>query len=151
MEQNAPNSENWWTIVFENVRFPPTVMGISVLTSAPVTGLEPHLRDWLLNFSTCRGVTRKAPAEECEANAKALMDFLLEHRSSVLAGIAANLGTHGFEPESTFRDWFQAMQRIAEISETMVGHCAWSAPFGGRENKVREHALRMERFLDSLE
>jgi len=144
------DSKLWWPIVFESHTFPPTLMGISILTSLP-GHLTPSAERWILELAACAEVRRKAPAKDCETHARDAMDFMLDHRAAVLEAITKNLGTYGFEAPTTYRDWMMALQAIAETAAASKGDCYWAAPPPeGQVGKARENAARLESFLDGL-
>jgi len=119
-------------ITFQGEIFPATLMGISILE--PVLDvIDDELGDWLWKLSNCRGVTKRAAAEQCARCARLAVDLLLEHRQRVLDGIRDRLQPHDFEPETTCRDWLLALQRIAELSDVAEGECIWSAPSHARD------------------
>lgn len=121
------DERDWRPITFQGVTFPATLMGISILE--PVLDItDEELGVWLWRFPICCGVSKSAPAERCARCAKRVVDVLLEERQRVLDGIEERLAPHGFEPESTYRDWIVALQRIAELSRVARGDCIWSAP-----------------------
>ncbi len=54
-----------------------------------------------------------------------------------LAGITQRLGPHGFDAETTYRDWLHALEQIAQLSVTAGnGECVWSAPSHPRDHFV---------------
>lgn len=74
---------------------------------------------------------------------------MLEQRQRVLDGIRDRLGSYGFEPEETYRDWITAFQQIIKLSKDTDGDCSWSAPEHPDDPyKGREGA---ERFLKALD
>jgi hypothetical protein len=121
------NEQDWRPITFQGVRFPATLMGISILE--PVLGItDEELGGWLWRLPICNGVAKSAPAEKCARCAQQAADLMLEQRTRVLDGIRERLAPHGFDPDTTYRDWITALQRIAELSRATVGDCMWSAP-----------------------
>jgi hypothetical protein len=146
------DSNDWRSITFEGVTFPPTLMGISVLASIldlvlPVE--DDELCGWLHSVRVCCGITKRAPATLCHSCAIRARDLMLEHRAAVLAGITSNLGPHRFDADTTFRDWIAALQRISELAAAADGDCSWSAPLHpGDKYKTAADA---ERFLDALD
>jgi hypothetical protein len=74
--------------------------------------------------------------------------LMLEQRQRVLDGIRDRLAPHGFDPETTYRDWLVALQRIAELSATAEGECLWSAPAHPRDTLKSEADVR--HFIDTL-
>jgi hypothetical protein len=123
----ALDAQNWRPITFQGVVFPPTLMGISILE--PVLGIRDRdLIDWVWGLDTCRGTTKSAPADWCLRCAQQTVDLLLENRQRVIDGIKDRLGSHGFDPEGTYRDWILAFQRIVELSAAADEECFWSAP-----------------------
>ena len=126
--------QDWRPITFQGVTFPATLMGISILE--PVLGItDEDFGDWLSQLQICRGVTKSAPAERCARCARQAADLLLEQRQRVLDGIRDRLTPHGFDAESTYRDWIVALQRIAELSRAASGDCSWSAPSHPKDMK----------------
>src|SRR5436190_5762621 len=121
------SEKDWRPITFQGVTFPATLMGISILE--PVLGItDKDLGEWLWRLPICCGVTKSAPAERCGRCAQRATDLMLEQRQRVLDGIRDRLAPHGFDAESTYRDWMVALQRIAELSRVASGDCSWSAP-----------------------
>jgi hypothetical protein len=119
---------DWRPITFQGVTFPATLMGASTLQPA-LDIKDEEFGSWLWHLTTCRGVTKSAPAEKCARCAQKAVNLMLEHRLRVLDGIRDCLASHGFEPEATYRDWIAAFQRIAELSRVSDGsECVWSAP-----------------------
>jgi hypothetical protein len=107
-------------------------MGISVLE--PVLGItDEGLGDWLWRLPNCCGWEKRAAAERCARCSRQAADLMLEKRQQVLAGILDRLAPHGFDPETTYRDWLLALERIAELSEAADGECVWSAPSHPRD------------------
>jgi hypothetical protein len=134
-------------ITFQSVTFPATLMGASVLD--PVLDItDDELADWLLRFTTCRGVTKRAPSETCARCAQRLIDLMLEQRQRVLDGIRDRLVPHGFEVEDTYRDWIMAFQQIVKLSTAANGDCVWSAPLHP-DDRLRSSA-DAERFVRRL-
>jgi len=123
----AFNDYEFRPITFQGVTFPATLMGISILE--PVLGIaDEDFGDWLWRLPICCGVTKSAPADRCARCAQQAADLILENRQKILAAIREHLGPHGFDAESTYRDWLLALQRIAELSHAASGDCVWSAP-----------------------
>jgi hypothetical protein len=137
----------WRPITFEGTTFPPTLMGISVLGSI-LPEEDDELEDWLRAIRHCSGVTKRATAEQCRACADRAMHRMTEHREAVLAGIEERLGPHGFDATTTFRDWMDALRRIAEIAGGSRSACEWSAP--GYASDPLGTPEKRQRFLDSL-
>lgn len=73
---------------------------------------------------------------------------MLEQRQTVLDGIKDRLVGHGFDPETTYRDWLLALQRIADLSEAASGVCVWSAPMHPRDRL--KSAADTQQFLDAV-
>jgi len=145
----------WRPITFQRVKFPATLMGVSVLLSVFDIDDEDFLGDWLWRLSNCRGVSKHAPAERCVECARRTVDLLLEHRQRVLDYIRKNSVPHGFDPEETYRDWLLAFQKIAELSSAAEGECVWSAPLHPRDPyktpaEVARGAKRTLKALDKL-
>jgi len=118
----------WRPITFQGVAFPATLMGVSILE--PVfewTFKERELIEWVSALQGCVGGSR-APADVCARCAQKIIDLMLENRQLLLDGIRDRLGPHGFDAETTYRDWIIAFQRIVELSATAEGDCVWSAP-----------------------
>lgn len=139
---------NFRPITFEGVTFPATLMGISILE--PVLGLRGvELGEWLWRLPVCCGVLKQAPAEHCARCAGQAAGLMLAQRQRVLEGIQARLAEHGFEPETTYRDWLLALQRIAKLSEAATGNCVWSAPAHPRDRI--QSAADARRLLDAVE
>ena len=142
------NEQDWTPITFQDVTFPATLMGISILE--PVLDIaDEELGEWLWRLPICRGVTKRAPAERCARCAQRAVDLMLEQRQLVLDGIRERLTPHGFDAESTYRDWVVALQRIAELSRAASGDCIWSAP--SHPNDKCKTAADAERFMAALE
>jgi hypothetical protein len=125
----ALDDYNWRQITFQGVTFPPTLMAISIL--------DPVL-----------GITKRAPAEQCARCARLAADLMLEHRQQVLDGIRDRLAEHGFDPETTYRDWLLALRRIAELSAAADADCVWSAPVHPRDPLKTESSV--QGFVDKL-
>jgi len=125
----ALNEQDFRPITFQGVTFPATLMGIDILMylAGEHFGEDSELAEWLLRLCVCRGVTKGAPAERCARCAQQTIDLMLEHRQRVLDDIQKCLAPHGFEVETTYRDWILALQRIVEISAATEGDCSWSA------------------------
>lgn len=114
-------------ITFQGVTFPATLMGVSILE--PVLGVrDREFIDWVWGLRVCCGRERSAPAEICARLAQRTVDLMLEHRQQVLDGVRERLAPHGFDPDTTFRDWIAAFQRIQSLSAGIEGDCVWSAP-----------------------
>lgn len=139
-------------ITFQGVIFPATLMGISILED--LLGVEDEdLGDWLWRLPICRGFPKRTAADRCVRCARRAADLMIEHRQQVLDGIQERLAPHGFDPETTYRDWILAMQRIAELSAATEGECVWwecvwSAPKHSRD-KLKTEA-DVQRLLDRL-
>lgn len=144
---------NFRPITFQGVTFPATLMGISVLLSVFDIADEDFLGDWIWRLSNCRGISKHASAEQCARCARQAADLMLEHRQAALDHIRKNLGSYGFEPEETYRDWLLALQRIIELSEIADNECVWSAPFHPRDpyKTPDELARAAKRFLKALD
>src|SRR4026207_1251479 len=97
-------------ITFQGVTFPATLMGISVLDSVLGT-MDEDLGEWLWRLPICRGFPKHAVADRCARSARQAADLLLEQRQLVLDDIRDRLAPHGFDPETTYRDWLVALQR----------------------------------------
>jgi hypothetical protein len=124
-------------ITFQGVTFPATLMGISVLE--PILGIKGEdLGDWLWRLPICKGFTKHASAKRCSRCASQAADLMLDCREQVLKGIRDRLAPQGFEPETTYRDWLMALQRIAELSASTEGECVWSAPSHARDTLKTE-------------
>ena len=137
----------WRPITVQGVTFPATVMGISVLGAVLRTADE-ELGNWLWRLRVCCGFTKSAPAEQCARCARQAAALMLDHRAQVLDGIRENLSEYGFDPETTYRDWLLALQRIAELSAAAEGDCHWSAPVHPRDTfKSEDDVLH---FLDNV-
>jgi hypothetical protein len=135
-------------ITFQGVTFPATLMGISILE--PVLGItDEDIADWLWRLPICCGVTKSAPADRCARCAQRAADLMLEQRQRVLDGIRDRLATHGFDSESTYRDWLLALQRIVELSTAASGDCFWSAPL--HPNDKYKTAADAKRLMDALD
>lgn len=137
----------WRRITFHGVTFPATLMGISVL-GAVLRIADEEMGDWLWRLRVCCGFTKSAPAEQCVRCARQAADLMLDHRAQVLDGIRENLSGYGFDPETTYRDWLTALQRIAELSAAAEGDCRWSAPTHPRDTFKSERDVL--HFLDNL-
>ena|SRR5947209_2380690 len=121
-------------ITFQGVTLPATLMGASILE--PVLAIKDHeFIDWVWGLRICCGRERSAPAEFCARLAQRSVDLMLEHRQQVLDGICERLGPHGFDPETTFRDWIVAFQRIHALSAGVQGDCVWSTPSHPKDMK----------------
>lgn len=134
-------------ITFQGVTFPATLMGISILE--PVLDItDEDLGDWLWRFPICRGFPKGAAADRCARCARQAVDLMLEQRQEVLDGILDRLAPHGFDPETTYRDWVVGLQRIVELSAMTDGECVWSAPAHPRDRvRSKDDVLR---FIDRL-
>jgi len=142
------NEKDWRPITFQGITFPATLMGVSILE--PVLGIsDEELSDWLWRLRICCGVTKSAPAERCARCAQQAVDLMLERRQQVLDGIRERLTPHGFDPESTYRDWIVAFQRIVELSRAESGACVWSAP--SHSNDPCKTAADATRMMAALE
>ena len=134
-------------ITFQGVTFPATLMGISVLE--PVLEIEDEdLADWLWRLPICCGFPKRAGAERCARCATQAVALLIEHRQQVLNGIRDRLAPHGFDAETTFRDWLLALQSIAELSAKSNGECVWFAPAHSRDKS--KSAAEARRFIERL-
>lgn len=123
----ALNEKQWRPITFQGVQFPATLMGIEVLeTILNIT--EEELGDWLWRLPICRGVTKRCPSERCARCAQKTIDLILEHRQRVLDGIRERLSPHGFDAETTYKDWIVSFQQIQDLSANAESECVWSAP-----------------------
>ena len=142
------DEKNWRPITFQGVTFPATLMGISVLESV-LDITDEELGVWLWRLPICRGVTKSAPAERCARCAQRAVDLMLEQRQRVLDGIRECLTPHGFDAESTYRDWIIALQRIVELSTAASGDCSWSAPM--HPDDKYKTAADVKKFMDALE
>lgn len=141
------NDYDFRPITFQGVTFPATLMGIDILE--PVLGIDDEdLGDWLWRLPICCGFPKRTPAERCARCARLAADLMLEQRQRVLGGIRDRLGSHGFDPETTYRDWLLALQRIAELSATTEGECVWSAPSHLRD--TLKSGADVRRFIDTL-
>src|SRR5678809_135103 len=141
------NDRHWRPITFQGETFPPSFMAISVLMSLNLTDEE--LGEWLWRLPICCGVTKRAPADRCAQCAQRAVDLMLERRQEVLDEIRERLGPHGFDAETTYRDWIVALQRIVELSKVASGECEWSAPMHPDDPyKTKEDALRFMQALD---
>jgi hypothetical protein len=121
-------------ITFQGITFPATLMGVSILE--PVLGIrDREFTDWVWGLSVSCGRERNAPAEFCARLAQRTVDLMLEHRQLVLDGIRERLGPHGFDADTTFRDWILAFQRIQSLSTGVEGNCVWSAPSHSKDMK----------------
>jgi hypothetical protein len=130
----ALDNSEFRPITFQGIEFPATLMGVSILE--PVLGVEDlEFIDWVWGIRTCCGRERSAPAEFCTRMAQRTMDLMLEHRQQVLNGIHERLGPHGFDADSTFRDWILAFQQIQALSAGVEGDCFWSAPSHPKDMK----------------
>src|SRR5882757_6754896 len=108
------DEQKWRPITFQGVTFPATLMGVSILE--PVLCIaDEELGDWLWRLPICCGVEKRAPAEVCVRCAQKTIDLMLEHRQQVLDGIRGRLGPHGFDADTTYRDWIITFQRIVSL------------------------------------
>jgi hypothetical protein len=131
------DEREWRPITFQGVKFPATLMGVSILE--PVLAIEDdEFIDWVWGLRVCCGRKRSAPAEFCARLAQRSVDLMLEHRQQVLDGIHERLGPDGFDPDTTFRDWIMAFQRIHELSVGTEGDCVWSAPSHPKDMKAAD-------------
>jgi hypothetical protein len=121
------DEKEWRPITFQGVTFPSTLMGVSVLGPVLLTTDE-ELNEWLWRLPICCGTEKTAPAELCARCAQKSVDLMLECHQKVIDGIRENLGPHGFDADSTYRDWINALQRIVTLSKRADGNCVWSAP-----------------------
>lgn len=133
----ALDEREWRPITFQGVKFPATLMGVSILE--PVLGIKDHeFIDWVWGLRVCCGREQSAPAEFCARLAQRSVDLMLEHRQQVLDGIRERLGPHGFDVDTTFRDWIIAFQRIHDLSVDIEGDCVWSAPSHPKDMKAAD-------------
>jgi hypothetical protein len=138
----ALDDYGWRPITFQGVKFPATLMAADVIDSALEIEDE-EFSSWLLRLTVCRGVTKSASAKTCARCAQKAVDLMLEHRQRILDYIGEWLSPHGFEPDTTFRDWIGAFQEIVELSGTCEGECYWSAPSHERDDpNAAEKLLR---------
>ena|SRR5450756_882220 len=141
------NDKDWRPITFQGITFPATLMGISILE--PILSItDEELGEWLWRLPICSGVTNSAPAERCARCAQRVADLMLEQRQQVLDGIRDRLTPHGFDAETTYRDWIVALQRIVELSAVTSGDCSWSAPL--HPSDKFKTAADAERFIAAL-
>lgn len=134
---------DWRPITFQGETFPPSLMGISILE--PVLGIkDEQVADWLWRFPICRSLPKSAPAEICARCAAATVDLMRANKEVVLEGIRERLGSDGFDPETTFREWGLSLMRIADLSLKAEGECRWSVPSHKRDKPLqsKEDALR---------
>jgi hypothetical protein len=128
------NEQEWRPITFQGITFPATLMGVSILE--PVLGIkDPEFIDWVWGLRTCCGRERSAPAEFCSRMAQRTADLMLENRQRVLDGIRERLGPHGFDADTTYRDWITAFQHIASLGAGAESDCVWSAPSHAEDMK----------------
>lgn len=121
-------------ITFQGVKFPATLMGVSILE--PVLDIrDQEFIDWVWGLPICCGRERRASAKFCAHWAQKTVDLMLEHRERILDGIRERLGPHGFDANTTFRDWIMAFQHIASLSAGVEGDCVWSAPSHPKDMK----------------
>ena len=66
----------------------------------------------------------------------------------MLEGIRERLFAHGFDPETTYRDWLLALQRILELSKATIGECEWSAP--GHDQDELQAEADFQRVIDGI-
>jgi hypothetical protein len=133
----ALDEREWRPITFQGVKFPATLMGVSILE--PVLGIKDHeFTDWVWGLRVCCGRERRAPAEFCARLALRSVDLMLERRHQVLDGIRERLGPHGFDADTTFREWIMAFQRIHDLSSRIEGDCVWSAPSHPKDMKAAD-------------
>ena len=131
------DEREWRPITFQGVKFPATLMGVSILE--PVLGIKDHeFIDWVWGLRVCCGRERSAPAEFCARLAQRSVDLMLEHRQQVLDGIRERLGPHGFDADMTFRDWILAFEGIRDLSAGIAGDCVWSAPSHPEDMKAAD-------------
>jgi hypothetical protein len=144
---------NFRPITFQGVTFPATLMGIDILLPVLEIADKDYLGDWIFRLATCRGISKRAPAERCAECARRAADLMLEHRQAVLDRIRKNLVPYGFDPEETYRDWLLALQKIIELSEAAETECVWSAPLHPRDpyKTPAEVARGAKEFLDALD
>ena len=133
-------------ITFQGVMFPATLMGISILE--PVLGIrDREFIDWVWALRLCCGRERTAPAEFCSRMAQGTIDLMLEHRQKILDAIRERLGPHGFDADTTFRDWMEALQSIRALSAGIEGDCVWSSPSHPKDMKPAD----WQRFASALD
>ncbi len=141
------NDYDFRPITFQGETFPATLMGISILEPVLCITNE-DLADWLWRLPICCGFPKRAAADRCAKCARQAADLILEQRQRVLDGIRERLAPHGFDPETTYRDWLVALQRIAELSAAAGGECVWSAPAHPRDPLKSEADVR--RLIDTI-
>jgi hypothetical protein len=134
-------------ITFQGVTFPATLMGIDVLERL-IAITDADLADWLWRLPICRGFPKRTSADRCARCARHAADLMLEQRQRVLDGIQEKLAPHGFDPETTYRDWLSALQRIVELSAVADGECVWSAPSHPRD--TFKSLADVQRFIDTI-
>jgi hypothetical protein len=106
------DEQEWRPITFQGVTFPATLMGVSILE--PVLGIDDsELFDWVWRLSCCRGIKKSAPAKVCVSCARKIVDLMLENRQRVLDCIRDRLGPHGFDADTTYRDWSWPFNALA--------------------------------------
>ena len=148
MDYSKLNTANWRPILFEGAEFPPTVMAIALLGSA-LGSKDRDLQQWLAAFADCRGLAKSAHSLDCFQFATRARDLALEHRDALLAAIVRELGSEGFEPMTTYRDWMNALQQIIEIAARTEDDCEWRAPsVAGEAAIVSKQIEAMRRFMD---
>jgi len=134
-------------ITFQGFTFPATLMGISILEQV-IDIQDEDLGDWLWRLPICCGFPKRTTAERCVRCARHAANVMLEHRQQVVDGIQERLAPHGFDAETTYRDWLLALQRIVELSVATDGECVWSAPSHSRDTLKTEAGVL--RFVDTL-
>lgn len=140
------DDSDWRPITFQDEVFPPSLMGISILE--PVLEIEEEeLGEWLWRLPICKGCSKQAPAERCARCATEAMNLMLEHRATVLEGIAERLASHGFDPELTYREWIACLHRIVELSAKAEDICVWSSS----RHATDATGAEAKRFLDYLD
>jgi hypothetical protein len=140
----ALDDKDFRPITFQGITFPAALMGVSILE--PVLGIEDReFSDWVWGLSVCCGRERNAPAEFCARMAQRTVDLMLENRQQVLIGIRERLGPHGFEADTTFRDWILAFERIHSLSARVEGDCVWSAPTHPSDMKPADFIAALDR------
>jgi hypothetical protein len=143
----ALDDKDWRPITFEGITFPPTVMGISILTVIP--SAQPEMCDWLWSLRICCGVTKSADADLCYRASSLALELIKKERQVVLAEIEKRLGPHGFDPNTTLDDWVAALQSVNDISQSADHPCEWSAPI--HPSDPIQNAADARRFFRQLE